>query len=151
EQRGASRVVATTRRERTLANHTLPQHVPYIDDWSALTFHGRGQMAEWQRTHLCHEIREGHVGQTVTLNGWVLTVRKDNFQFFIDLRDRYGLTQVVFHKAEDADLYAQATELKSEWVLSITGAVRKRLPGAERTDIPTGAVEVEAKCLRVLN
>jgi aspartyl-tRNA synthetase len=108
-------------------------------------------MAEWQRTHTCNELREEHVGQTVTLNGWVLTTRKDNFQVFVDVRDRYGLTQVVFHKEENADLYARATELKSEWVLSITGAVRKRLPGAERADIATGAVEIEAAALRVLN
>src|SRR5262249_26884621 len=62
-----------------------------------------------------------------------------------------GLTQVVFHKADNPDLYAQAIELKSEWVLAITGVVQKRLPGAERADIPTGAVEVAAKTLCVLN
>ncbi len=108
-------------------------------------------MAQWQRTHTCNELREEHVGQTVTLNGWVLTTRKDNHLAFVDLRDRYGLTQVVFRKADNPDLYAQAVELKSEWVLSITGVVQKRLPGAERADIPTGAIEVEAKVLQVLN
>ena len=108
-------------------------------------------MAEWQRTHTCNELRLEHVEQTATLNGWVLSTRKDNFQVFVDLRDRYGLTQVVVHKSENPDLYAQAIELKDEWVLSITGVVRKRLPGAERTDIATGAVEVEMKVLRVLN
>jgi aspartyl-tRNA synthetase len=107
-------------------------------------------MAEWQRTHTCNELREEHVGQTVTLNGWVLTTRKYGNQVFIDLRDRYGLTQVVF-EADNADLFAQAADLKNEWVLSVTGVVRKRVQGAERTDIPTGAVEVEAKTLRVLN
>src|SRR5262245_40568623 len=115
------------------------------------TFRRENAMAEWQRTHTCEALREEHIGQTVTLNGWVLTMRKDNFQAFVDLRDRYGMTQVVFHKAENPDLYAQAIELKSEWVLSITGTVRKRLPGAERTDITTGAIEVEAKRLEVLN
>ncbi len=108
-------------------------------------------MAEWQRTHTCNELREEHVGQTVTLNGWVLTNRNNGHQAFIDLRDRYGLTQVVVHKADSADLYAQAEALKNEWVLSVTGVVRKRLEGAERADIPTGAVEVEAQVLRVLN
>jgi aspartyl-tRNA synthetase len=107
-------------------------------------------MAEWQRTHTCNELREGHLRQTVTLNGWVLTARKFGNQIFIDLRDRYGLTQVVF-ESDDADLYTQAEKVKSEWVLSVTGVVRKRLPGAERTDIPTGAVEVEAQKLEVLN
>jgi aspartyl-tRNA synthetase len=107
-------------------------------------------MAEWQRTHTCDQLRDGHVGQTVTLNGWVLTARKYGNQIFIDVRDRYGLTQVVF-EADNADLYAQAEDLKNEWVLSVTGVVRKRLAGAERTDIATGTVEVEAKVLRVLN
>jgi aspartyl-tRNA synthetase len=58
---------------------------------------------------------------------------------------------VVVHKADNADLYAHAESLKNEWVLSVTGVVRNRLPGAERTDIPTGAIEVHAKALRVLN
>jgi aspartyl-tRNA synthetase len=107
-------------------------------------------MAEWQRTHTCDQLSAGHAGQTVTLNGWVLTVRKYGNQIFIDLRDRYGLTQVVF-EADDADLFARAGELRNEWVLSITGVVRKRVAGAERSDISTGAVEVEAKTLRVLN
>jgi aspartyl-tRNA synthetase len=107
-------------------------------------------MAEWQRTHTCNELREGHVGQTVTLNGWVLVTRTYGNQVFVDLRDRYGLTQVVF-ESDNADLYAQAKNVGREWVLSVTGVVRRRLPGAERADIPTGAVEVEAKTLRVLN
>ncbi len=107
-------------------------------------------MAEWQRTHTCEQLRESHVGQTATLNGWVLTTRKYPNQIFIDLRDRYGLTQVVF-ESDSPELHAQAAEIKSEWVLSITGVVRKRVAGAERLDIPTGAVELEAKTLRVLN
>src|SRR5262245_63526137 len=107
-------------------------------------------MAEWQRTHTCNELREEHVGQTVTLNGWVLITRVYGNQVFVDLRDRYGLTQVVF-ESDNTELYDAAHKLAREWVLSVTGVVRKRLPGAERTDIPTGAVEVEAKALRVLN
>ncbi len=108
-------------------------------------------MAEWQRTHTCEQLREEHVEQTVTLNGWVLSARDNGHQTFIDLRDRYGLTQVVFHRADNADLYAQAKDLKSEWVISVTGLVRKRLEGAERADISTGAVELEAQVMRVLN
>ena len=107
-------------------------------------------MAEWQRTRTCEQLREENVGQSVTLNGWVLTTRKYGNQIFIDLRDRYGLTQVVF-ESDNAELYAQAETLRSEWVLSVTGRVRKRLEGATRADIPTGAVEVEAQTLRVLN
>jgi aspartyl-tRNA synthetase len=107
-------------------------------------------MAEWQRTHTCNQLRESHVGQTVTLNGWVLITRNYGNQVFVDLRDRYGLTQVVF-EADSPELFDQANKLGREWVLSVTGIVRRRLLGAERTDIATGAVEVEAKKLRVLN
>ncbi|HXD86952.1 MAG TPA: aspartate--tRNA ligase [Urbifossiella sp.] len=106
-------------------------------------------MAEWQRTNTCGELRDEHVGQSVTLNGWVLITRNYAKQVFVDLRDRYGLTQIVF-EADDAELFKQANALAREWVVSITGLVRKRLPGMER-DIPTGHIEVEAKTLRVLN
>ena len=106
-------------------------------------------MAEWQRTKTCGELREEHVGQTVTLNGWVLITRNYAKQVFVDLRDRYGLTQVVF-ETDDADLFKRANELGREWVVSITGAVRKRLPGMER-DIPTGKIELVAKSMAVLN
>lgn len=107
-------------------------------------------MAEWQRTMTCGDIREEHVGQSVTLNGWVLITRNYPSQVFVDLRDRYGLTQVVFENA-DAELFAQANTLGREIVISVTGVVRKRLPGAERLNIATGKVELEARTLRILN
>jgi aspartyl-tRNA synthetase len=106
-------------------------------------------MAEWQRTHTCNELREEHLGQSVTLNGWVLITRNFPAQVFVDLRDRYGLTQVVFEKDNPA-LYDAAHDLGRETVISVSGTVRNRLPGAER-DIPTGKIELEAKTLRVLN
>jgi aspartyl-tRNA synthetase len=106
-------------------------------------------MAEWQRTITCGELREEHVGQTVTLNGWVLITRNYPKQVFVDLRDRYGLTQVVF-ETDDAELFKKANELGREWVVSIAGEVRKRLPGMER-DIPTGRIELVAKSMVVLN
>jgi aspartyl-tRNA synthetase len=106
-------------------------------------------MAEWQRTKTCGELRDEHVGQTVTLNGWVLITRNYAKQVFVDLRDRYGLTQIVF-ETDDAELFKQANELGREWVISVTGDVRQRLPGMER-DIPTGKIEVVARTLRVLN
>jgi len=107
-------------------------------------------MAEWQRTHTCEQLREEHIGQTVTLNGWVLITRNFGNQVFVDLRDRYGLTQVVF-EVDSTDLFKEADKLGREWVISVTGLVRKRLPGAERLNIATGKVEVEAKTLRILN
>jgi aspartyl-tRNA synthetase len=107
-------------------------------------------MADWQRTHTCNDIRESHVGQAVTLNGWVLTTRNYAGQIFIDLRDRYGLTQIVVEESH-ADLFAAANQVGREYVLSVSGTVRKRVAGAERLNVATGAVELEAKAIRVLN
>ncbi len=107
-------------------------------------------MAEWQRTHTCGELREEHLGQSVTLNGWVLITRNFGNQVFVDLRDRYGLTQVVF-ESDNPELYKLADkEIGREWVLSVTGVVRNRVAGAAR-DIPTGKIEIEAKSVMVLN
>ncbi len=107
-------------------------------------------MADWQRTHTCGELRDSHLGQTVTLNGWVLITRNFPNQVFIDLRDRYGLTQVVVEDT-NKELFAQANTVGREYVLSVTGVVRGRIAGKERSDIPTGQIELEAKELRILN
>ncbi|MBL8867682.1 MAG: aspartate--tRNA ligase, partial [Planctomycetia bacterium] len=107
-------------------------------------------MADWQRTHTCGELRDSHIGQTVTLNGWVLITRNFPNQVFIDLRDRYGLTQVVVEDSDKA-LFDLTNTVGREYVLSVTGVVRKRIAGKERSDIPTGQVELEAKSVRVLN
>ena len=107
-------------------------------------------MSEWQRTVSCNDIRPDHVGKSVTLNGWVLTSRNFGNQTFIDLRDRYGLTQVVF-EADDKPLFDAANQLGTEFCVSVTGEVRPRIAGKERADIDTGAVEVVAKKLTVLN
>ena len=106
-------------------------------------------MADWQRTHTCDELRTEHVGQTVTLNGWVLTTRDYNNQLFIDLRDRYGLTQVVFEA--DSPTFADAQRLGREYCIAVTGKVRPRIEGKERLDIHSGAVELEATAVKVLN
>ncbi|MCU0706234.1 MAG: aspartate--tRNA ligase [Fimbriiglobus sp.] len=107
-------------------------------------------MSEWQRTVTCNDIRPTHVGQSVTLNGWVLTSRNFGNQTFIDLRDRYGLTQVVF-EADDKTLFDAANKLGTEFCISVTGTVRPRVAGKERADIDTGAVELLATKLTVLN
>src|SRR5262245_27944070 len=108
-------------------------------------------MAFQRRTHTCGELRESHVGQTVILNGWVNTYRSQQYQVFVDLRDRYGLTQVVFEAEGNADLFATAGEIRSEWVLQVRGKVRERLPGKHNPKLPTGDVEVEVHELTVLN
>jgi aspartyl-tRNA synthetase len=110
-------------------------------------------MASWQRTHSCGELRETHIGQTVTLNGWVNTFRMYADQVFIDLRDRYGVTQVVV-EADRPDIFKVASEARSEWVLSMTGKVRERIIDGKQkhnTKLATGAIEVLADSVRVLN
>src|SRR5262252_6422234 len=107
-------------------------------------------MAQWRRTHTCGELRDSHVGQSVMLNGWVNTYRNQGSLVFIDLRDRYGVTQVVF-EPESKDLLAAAQELRSEFVVSVKGIVAKRLPGKENKELATGAIEVKARALSILN
>src|SRR5262249_52528217 len=103
-----------------------------------------------RRTHTCGDLRPAHVGQTVTLNGWVNVCRAFPQQIFVDLRDRYGLTQVVF-ESERKDLFAAAQDIGREWVLCVRGTVRPRIPGKENPKLATGAVELEATELTVLN
>src|SRR5215475_12845455 len=107
-------------------------------------------MAGVRRTHTCGALRESNVGQTVVLNGWVKSYRAYNDQVFVDLRDRYGLTQVVF-EADHPELFDTAAEVRPEWVLSVRGAVRERLPGKHNPKLATGDVEVKAHELTILN
>ncbi len=107
-------------------------------------------MAEWQRTHTCGELREAHIGKGVVLNGWVNTFRSYNDQVFVDLRDRYGLTQVVLD-ADNADLLAVGKEIGREFVLSVSGTVSARLTGKENAKLETGKIEVKAEKVSILN
>jgi aspartyl-tRNA synthetase len=105
-----------------------------------------------KRTHNCGELREQHVGQTVTLNGWVNSYRDHGTGLiFVDLRDRYGLTQVVFDR-EDAsqDLLDQADKLRNEDCLAVRGKVRVR-DGGPNPKLATGKVEVVVESLEVLS
>jgi aspartyl-tRNA synthetase len=108
-------------------------------------------MAHWRRTHTCGELREAHVGQKVILNGWVNSYRDYGAFLFIDLRDRYGLTQVVFDPEGPKELIAAAQELRSEFVVAVKGEVVHRLRGKENPELATGAVEVKAEELVILN
>ena len=105
-----------------------------------------------KRTHHCNELREEHVGQTVTLNGWVHSNRDLGGVIFIDIRDREGRTQAVFDPSDlPADLFETASKLHSESVISVTGKVRVRPDGTKNEKIDTGLVEVLADKLEVLN
>jgi aspartyl-tRNA synthetase len=103
-----------------------------------------------RRTHTCGELREEHVGQSVTLNGWVNTTRAYNDQVFIDLRDRYGLTQIVV-EPDRPELFTAAHEIRSEWVLAVRGKVRERLPDKHNPKLATGDIEVLVEEFEVLN
>jgi aspartyl-tRNA synthetase len=104
-----------------------------------------------KRTHTCGELRPEHAGQPVTLNGWVDAWRDFGGLAFIDLRDRYGVTQVVFEPQAGEVLQAAARELRSEYVVAIKGVVAPRLPGKENPNLDTGGIEVRAAELEVLN
>ena len=105
-----------------------------------------------KRTHHCNELRPAHIGQTVTLSGWVHSRRDLGGLIFIDIRDREGRTQTVFDPSDwTKELFEQAATLRSECVVSITGKVRQRPEGTNNTKIPTGEVEVMAQSFEVLN
>ncbi|MGC4046643.1 MAG: aspartate--tRNA ligase [Armatimonas sp.] len=112
-------------------------------------------MAEsWQRSVECGMLRDGQVGETVTVNGWAQSVRDHGGVVFIDLRDRTGLVQIVVDPGRDvtpADVHKLAESIKDEFCLSITGRVARRPEGLENPKLATGAVEVEASALNVLN
>jgi aspartyl-tRNA synthetase len=100
------------------------------------------------RTHTCGALRESDVGQSVRLSGWCHRIRDHGGLLFIDLRDHYGLTQVVADP--DSPVFGAANQLRAEWVVRVDGTVRKRPVGTENLDIPTGAVEVFITDLEVL-
>ncbi|RTQ44965.1 aspartate--tRNA ligase [Hymenobacter gummosus] len=102
------------------------------------------------RTHTNGELRQEHVGQTVTLCGWVQRTRDKGALLYLDLRDRYGITQVVFEQGVEADaLREQARELGREFVVSIRGTVAERY--SKNPNLPTGDVEIRPTALTVLN
>ena len=105
-----------------------------------------------KRTHHCNELRPAHIGQTVTLTGWVHSRRDLGGLIFIDVRDREGRTQTVFDPSDlPKPLFEQAAALRSECVVAITGKVRQRPAGTNNPKIVTGEVEVMAAELQVLN
>jgi aspartyl-tRNA synthetase len=103
------------------------------------------------RTHHCNELRAEQVGQEVTLAGWVASRRDHGGVIFIDLRDREGLTQVVFRPDEFPDLAKEAHALHDEEVIQISGLVAKRLAGTANPKLATGEIEIVASKLTILN
>src|SRR6476660_5520907 len=103
------------------------------------------------RTHNCNSLRKSDVGIQVTLAGWVNVTRDHGGVIFIDLRDRQGLTQVVFRPEENAELAKQAHTLRGEDVIQVSGTVAARLPRTENPNLATGDIEIIPSELRILN
>ncbi len=103
------------------------------------------------RTHHCNQLRPENIGQVITLAGWVNVTRDHGGVIFVDLRDREGLTQIVFRPEENADVTEQSHSLRSEDVIQVTGRVAARVVGTENPKLGTGAIEVVVTELRILN
>ena len=103
------------------------------------------------RTHTCGALRTGDAGRRARLSGWVHRRRDHGQLIFLDLRDRYGITQVVVDKTERPDAHTIASRVRSEFVITVEGDVAPRLPGTENPRLPTGAIELRASAVTILS
>ena len=103
------------------------------------------------KSHFCGELRKEHIGQQVTLAGWVHRRRDHGGLVFIDLRDSKGLAQVIFHPQEAPEAHTAARDVRGEFVLLVRGEVAARQPGTVNPNLPTGEIEVRAREVEVLN
>src|SRR3954451_13506303 len=108
-------------------------------------------LGEMRRTHSCGDLRPGDVGNPATLMGWVHRRRDLGGVIFIHLRDRDGITQLVFDESKNKEAHARAQELSSEYVVAVSGKVMLRTPETVNPNIATGEVEVAANQLWILN
>ena len=103
------------------------------------------------RSHTCGELRVTDAGTNARLAGWVHRRRDHGQLIFLDLRDRYGITQVVVDRADAPEAHAAASRLRPEFVVSVVGTVAPRLPGTENAKLPTGAIELQATAVDILS
>ena len=103
------------------------------------------------KTHTCGELRLGHQGETVTLAGWIHRRRDHGNLIFVDVRDRWGITQVVFNPTVSSDAHDIADKVRNEFVVRVTGTVRSRPEGMGNPQMPTGEIEVLAQDIEILN
>jgi aspartyl-tRNA synthetase len=108
-------------------------------------------LPEHKRTFYCGQLRPEHIGQEVVLCGWVHRRRDHGGLVFVDLRDREGIAQVVLSPDSVPEAHAKADLLRAEYVLSVRGTVRRRPEGTENRNLPTGAIEVAASSVAILN
>ncbi len=105
----------------------------------------------YYRTHTCGELDVDAIGQQVRLAGWVNRRRDHGGLIFLDIRDRYGITQVICDPERSPEAHRVASELRSEYVVQVSGTVAHRLPGTENPNLSTGAIEVIAQYIEILN
>ncbi|MEE3233067.1 MAG: aspartate--tRNA ligase [Candidatus Latescibacterota bacterium] len=108
-------------------------------------------LGDWERSHHCGELDSKEIGQKVLLMGWVAKRRDHGGVIFIDLRDRYGLTQLVFNPQHNANAHSTADQLRSEYVIAAQGVVESRPEGMKNERLPTGEIEVNCDTIRILN
>ena len=108
-------------------------------------------LGDWRRSHTCGELRKSHAGSSVTLMGWVHRTRDHGGVLFVDLRDRHGITQVVFHpETGGRELLERGEHLGNEWVIAVRGPVTVRPSESVNDELPTGDVELDVRELKVL-
>jgi aspartyl-tRNA synthetase len=108
-------------------------------------------LGDWKRTHNCGQLRVEDVGTEVTLMGWVSKRRDHGGVIFVDLRDRWGITQVVFRPDLKANTHTTAENIRSEFVIAVKGRVEPRPDGMANPNLPTGQVDIECTDLKLLN
>ena len=108
-------------------------------------------MGSWKKTNSCGELRENDIGKEVILMGWAQSRRDHGGLIFIDLRDREGISQIVFDPKDSTEAHKKAHIIKNEYVIAIKGKVVSRLVGSKNSNIPTGEIEIKAKQVKILN
>src|SRR3989304_3363640 len=108
-------------------------------------------MSNLKRTHTCGELRKGDASREVVLAGWVDSRRDHGGLIFIDLRDRYGITQIVFNPDYGTEVHKKASELRSEYVIAVKGKVTERPDGTTNPNLQTGEIELLVNEMEILN
>lgn len=108
-------------------------------------------MGSWKKTHSCGELRKNDIGREVILMGWAQSRRDHGGLIFIDLRDREGISQIVFDPEDSAEAHKKAHIIKNEYVLAVKGKVVSRLAGSKNPNMSTGEIEIKARQVKMLN
>jgi aspartyl-tRNA synthetase len=109
-------------------------------------------LGDWRRTHTCGELRASDSGRAATLMGWLHRMRDHGGVLFVDLRDRYGLTQIVFRpETGGAELLERAASIGNEWVIAVKGQINLRPPESLNPELPTGEVEMDVREVKILS